>query len=181
MINIKKLSIPEILLIEPQIFNDERGFFLESFNQNEFEKAIDRKVNFVQDNQSYSKFGVLRGLHKQSYPFEQAKLVRVLSGEIYDVAVDVREKSSTYGKWVGGYLSSQNLKQLWIPEGFLHGFVVLSESAIVLYKTNNFYSKENEISIRWDDEFFNINWPIDRASILISEKDANAPKIKDRI
>ena len=117
----------------------------------------------------------------QSYPFEQAKLVRVLSGEIYDVAVDIREKSSTYGQWVGGYLSSKNFKQLWIPEGFLHGFVVLSESAIVLYKTNNFYSKENEISIRWDDEFLNIKWPIDDIDILISEKDANAPKIKDLI
>lgn len=177
--NVSATAIPEVKIIEPKIFEDNRGYFYESFNEKLFTEILGIDTSFVQDNQSFSKYGVIRGLHKQSNPFEQAKLVRVVSGEIYDVAVDVRKDSPTFGKWVGEYLSADNLKQLWIPEGFLHGFVVLSEYANVLYKTNNFYSKENEISVRWDDENLQINWPINDQDILISNKDLNAIKVED--
>lgn len=169
MITYKQLSIPDVFLIEPQVFSDERGFFFESFNQKEFEKAIDRKVAFVQDNHSKSTKGVLRGLHYQKPPFEQGKLVRVTHGEVWDVAVDLRKKSTTYGEWVGEILSAANKKQLWIPEGFAHGFVVLSDEADFSYKTTNFYQPGYEISIKWDDNNLNIKWPdIDK---IISEKD----------
>lgn len=171
MITVKKLSIPDVLLIEPKVYEDNRGFFYESFNQNEFNQAIGRNVIFVQDNHSKSHQGVLRGLHYQSYPAEQGKLVRVVSGVIWDVAVDIRKDSDTYGKWVAEILSDENKKQLWIPEGFAHGFYVLSEHAEVIYKVNTPYSKENEQTIHWKNNPFNINWPIIDDKVILSEKD----------
>jgi dTDP-4-dehydrorhamnose 3,5-epimerase len=170
MISFKQLSIPEVILIEPQIFTDERGFFFESYNQREFENAINRKVTFVQDNHSKSKQNTLRGLHYQLPPFGQGKLVRVIEGEIFDVAVDIRPDSPSKGEWVGELLSATNTKQLWIPPGFAHGFLVLSESAQVLYKTTNFYSKENEVCIQYDDKDFAIEWPL-LSKPTLSEKD----------
>lgn len=171
MINFKKLKIPDLLLIEPQVFNDDRGFFFESFNQKDFETVLKRKINFVQDNHSKSSQGVLRGLHYQTAPQEQAKLVRVIQGEVWDVAVDVRHNSSTYGQWVGEILSAKNKKQFWIPEGFAHGFYVLSETAELVYKVNQFYSKEHEKTIHWKNNSFNIDWPIKNNRVLLSQKD----------
>ena len=171
MITYKQLSIPDVFLIEPQVFNDERGFFFESYNQCEFENAINRKVTFVQDNHSQSSKGVLRGLHYQNPPFEQAKLVRVTQGKIWDVAVDIRKNSKNYGAWVGEVLSSDNKKQLWIPEGFAHGFYVLSDDAHLVYKVNQFYSKSHEQVIHWRDNPFNIEWPIHNKQIFLSKKD----------
>ena len=136
-----RLSIPEVILIEPKVFGDERGFFYESFNQKAFEELIGRQVNFVQDNHSRSSKGVLRGLHYQIKQ-PQGKLIRVVAGEVFDVAVDLRKSSPTFGKWVGVILSAQNNKQLWVPEGFAHGFVTLSESAEFLYKTTDYYAPE---------------------------------------
>lgn len=172
MITYKQLSIPDVFLIEPQVFYDERGFFFESFNQKEFEEAVGRKVAFVQDNHSKSTKGVLRGLHYQKPPFEQGKLVRVTHGEVWDVAVDIRKDSDSYGQWVAEKLSAENMKQLWIPEGFAHGLLVLSEIAEVLYKTTNFYNKESERTILWNDLDLNINWPNKPA--IISKKDLNS-------
>jgi len=143
------LSIPDVFLIEPNVYKDKRGLFFESFNQKEFEEAIKRKVNFIQDNHSKSSKGVLRGLHYQSEPYEQAKLVRVIQGEVWDVAVDIRKNSKTYGAWVGEVLSADNKKQLWIPEGFAHGFYVLSDVAELIYKVNQFYSKPHEKILHW--------------------------------
>ena len=171
MIKFKQLSIPDVFLIEPQVFNDERGFFFESFNQNEFEEAIGRKVTFVQDNHSKSVKGVLRGLHYQDDPYQQGKLVRVVDGEIWDVAVDIRKDSKFYGEWVAEQLSADNKKQLWIPEGFAHGFLTLSNFAEVLYKTNNFYDQLSEKSIIWNDPSINILWPTLDTGFLLSEKD----------
>jgi dTDP-4-dehydrorhamnose 3,5-epimerase len=153
------LAIPDVLLIEPQVFGDDRGFFFESFNQNKFEVAIGKKINFVQDNHSRSVKGVLRGLHYQLPPKAQGKLVRVIQGEVFDVAVDLRKSSPTFGKWVGEILSADNKKQLWIPEGFAHGFVTLSDKAEFLYKITDFYSPEHEQSIIWNDGTLAIQWP----------------------
>ncbi|HDX6545627.1 TPA: dTDP-4-dehydrorhamnose 3,5-epimerase, partial [Escherichia coli] len=136
--NVIKTEIPDVLIFEPKVFGDERGFFMESFNQKVFEEAVGRKVEFVQDNHSKSCKGVLRGLHFQLPPFEQAKLVRCIVGEVFDVAVDIRPNSETFGSWVGVTLSSENKRQLWIPEGFAHGFLTLSEIAEFVYKTNNY-------------------------------------------
>ncbi len=155
------LAIPDLLLIEPQVFGDDRGFFFESFNQERFEKAVGKKINFVQDNHSKSVKGVLRGLHYQLPPKAQGKLVRVIQGEVFDVAVDLRQSSATFGKWAGEILSSDNKKQLWIPEGFAHGFVTLSDTAEFLYKTTDFYSPEHEACILWNDKNINIGWPFD--------------------
>ncbi|HFM0792601.1 TPA: dTDP-4-dehydrorhamnose 3,5-epimerase, partial [Escherichia coli] len=137
--NVIKTEIPDVLILEPKVFGDERGFFMESFNQKVFEEAVGRKVEFVQDNHSKSCKGVLRGLHFQLPPFEQAKLVRCIVGEVFDVAVDIRPNSETFGSWVGVTLSSENKRQLWIPEGFAHGFLTLSDIAEFVYKTNNYY------------------------------------------
>lgn len=178
MIKYKRLSIPDVLLIEPQIFNDDRGFFFESFNQKEFEDAIGHTVNFVQDNHSKSKYGTLRGLHFQKFPDSQGKLVRVIFGEIFDVAVDLREGSKTYGEYVAEILSSDNKKQLWIPEGFAHGFLVLSDEAEVLYKATNFYSPKSEVSVRYDDSYINIKWPKIKIDYSLSDKDFNASFLK---
>ncbi|ECP4318323.1 dTDP-4-dehydrorhamnose 3,5-epimerase, partial [Salmonella enterica] len=148
----------------------ERGFFMESFNQKVFEEAVGRKIEFVQDNHSKSTKGVLRGLHYQVEPYAQGKLVRCIAGEVFDVAVDIRKDSETFGKWVGVNISSENKRQLWIPEGFAHGFLVLSDSADFLYKTSNYYSPIHERGIVWNDPTININWPINIDKIL-SEKD----------
>jgi len=153
-------KIPDVKLIEPTVFEDERGFFFESFNHRKFEEAVGRKVTFVQDNHSKSSKGVLRGLHHQLPPHAQGKLVRVVQGEVFDVAVDIRKSSPTYGQWVAETLSAENKKQLWIPEGFAHGFVVLSDTAEFLYKTTDYYAPAHERSIRWNDKVLNIPWPL---------------------
>jgi dTDP-4-dehydrorhamnose 3,5-epimerase len=171
------LSIPDVLLIEPQVFGDDRGFFYESFNQNKFEVAIGHKINFVQDNHSKSVKGVLRGLHYQLTPKAQGKLVRVIQGEVFDVAVDLRQSSSTFGKWVCEILSGDNKKQLWIPEGFAHGFLTLSDTAEFLYKTTEFYSKDHEEAIQWNDKTIGIDWPTKEVSL--SSKDNAAPSFKE--
>jgi dTDP-4-dehydrorhamnose 3,5-epimerase len=163
------LKIPEVKLIEPDVFEDERGFFYESFNQQKFNEAIGKDITFVQDNHSKSKKGVLRGLHYQEVPFEQGKLVRVIAGEVFDVAVDIRKDSPTYGQWVSEVLSADNKKQLWIPEGFAHGFVALNDSTQLLYKTTSQYNKEYEKIIIWDDPQLNIDWP--DLEISLSSKD----------
>jgi dTDP-4-dehydrorhamnose 3,5-epimerase len=170
------LSIPDVLLIEPQVFGDDRGFFYESFNQNKFEDAVKRKINFVQDNHSKSVKGVLRGLHYQLTPKAQGKLVRVIQGEVFDVAVDLRQSSPTFGKWVSEILTANNKKQLWIPEGFAHGFLTLSDTAEFLYKTTDFYSKDHEQAIIWNDETIGIDWPTDKPSL--SDKDLKAVLFK---
>ena len=163
-------QIPDVKIIEPTVFEDERGFFFESFNHKQFEEAIGCKVTFVQDNHSKSVKGVLRGLHYQMPPHAQGKLVRVVQGEVFDVAVDLRKSSPTFGHWVGEILSAVNKKQIWIPEGFAHGFLTLSESAELLYKTTNFWVKTSEGCIAWNDPNVGINWPHDMIPKL-SEKD----------
>lgn len=166
-------AIPDVLVFEPKVFGDARGFFFESFNQKVFDEAVGRHYDFVQDNHSKSAKGVLRGLHYQLPPKAQGKLVRVVSGEVFDVAVDIRKSSPTFGKWVGEYLSANNHRQLWIPPGFAHGFLVLSESAEFLYKTTDFYSPQHERSIAWNDADVMVDWPLQVQPIL-SGKDANA-------
>lgn len=171
--NVIKTAIPDVIIFEPKVFGDERGFFFESFNQKVFEDAVGREVNFVQDNHSRSAKGVLRGLHYQLPPFAQGKLVRVVQGEVFDVAVDIRKNSPTFGKWVGVNLSAENKRQLWIPEGFAHGFLTISERAEFLYKTTNYYAPESERSIIWNDPNISINWPLD-IKPLLSGKDSVA-------
>lgn len=163
------LAISDVFLIEPQVFGDERGFFFESFNQSKFEQAIDRQIKFVQDNHSKSTKGVLRGLHFQN-PNPQGKLVRVTQGEVFDVAVDIRQDSPTFGQWVGEILSAENKRQLWIPEGFAHGFLVLSDTAEFLYKTTDYYAPAHEVCIRWDDPTLAISWPL-KDKLVLSSKD----------
>ncbi|AKJ69018.1 dTDP-4-dehydrorhamnose 3,5-epimerase [Pandoraea thiooxydans] len=165
-------KIPEVLVIEPQIFGDDRGFFFESFNQKKFEEAVGRSVQFVQDNHSKSSRGVLRGLHYQIKQ-PQGKLVRVIVGEVFDVAVDLRKKSPTFGQWVGEYISAENKKQLWIPEGFAHGFVVTSEYAEFLYKTSEYWNSKYERAIAWNDPALGISWPM-KKGLRLSEKDLAA-------
>ncbi|HLW04156.1 MAG TPA: dTDP-4-dehydrorhamnose 3,5-epimerase [Azoarcus sp.] len=169
------LSIPEVFLIEPEVFGDERGFFFESFNQKAFEDAIGRPVSFVQDNHSRSAKNVLRGLHYQIQQ-PQGKLVRVTAGEIFDVAVDLRKSSPTFGQWAGAILSAENKHQLWVPEGFAHGFVVLSASADFLYKTTDYYAPEHERVVIWNDPQIAIAWP-EGIQPVLSTKDANAPSL----
>ena len=166
------LKIPDVKLIEPEVYEDERGFFYESFNQQKFNEAIGENITFVQDNHSKSSKGVMRGLHYQEAPFEQGKLVRVIAGEVFDVAVDVRKDSPSYGQWVAEVLSGENKKQLWIPEGFAHGFLTLSNEAEFLYKTTDFYNKESEKSIHWKNNEFNIDWPEVEERVLTSKKDS---------
>ena len=173
--NVIKTAIPDVVIIEPNVFDDDRGFFFESYNELNFFNAIGREINFVQDNHSCSTKGVLRGLHYQLAPYEQAKLVRVIHGEVWDVAVDIRKDSKTYGAWVAEVLSADNKKQLWIPEGFAHGFYVLSEVAELVYKVNQFYSKAYERIIHWQNNPFRIEWPIlDHDQIFLSNKDSEA-------
>ena len=165
--------IPEVKMIEPTVFENKRVFFIESFNQKVFENAVGAGMSFVQDNHSLSHKGVIRGLHYQLPPHAQGKLVRVTQGEVFDVAVDIRKSSSTYGQWVAEILSSTNKKQLWIPEGFAHGFMTLSDKAEFLYKTTSYYMQESERSIHWNDDSIGIRWP-QQVEINISEKDAIA-------
>ncbi|MEG7362337.1 dTDP-4-dehydrorhamnose 3,5-epimerase [Pseudomonas citronellolis] len=172
-----RLTIPEVVLIEPKVFGDDRGFFFESFNHQQFEEAIGRPVKFVQDNHSRSSKGVLRGLHYQLQN-PQGKLVRVVNGEVFDVAVDMRRSSPTFGKWVGALLSAENKHQLWVPEGFAHGFVVLSDSADFLYKTTDYYAPQHERCIRWDDSELGIDWPLESPPVL-SAKDSEGMSFKD--
>ena len=165
-----RLAIPDVVVFEPKVFGDERGFFFESFNQKIFEEATGLKREFVQDNHSKSQKGVLRGLHYQLPPMAQGKLVRVTQGEVFDVAVDIRKNSPTFGQWVSANLSAENNKQMWIPEGFAHGFITLSETAEFLYKTTNYYSPEHERCIAWDDKTVNIGWP-EGVAAQLSAKD----------
>ena len=174
------------LLIKPNVFKDERGFFMESWNSNDWKNIMEKSKQefnlFLQDNHSKSSIGVLRGLHYQLNPYAQGKLVRCISGEIFDVAVDIRINSPTFGKYVGEFLSSENYLQLWIPEGFAHGFLTISEKAEVLYKTTNFWDKNSERSIKWDDPSINIEWPeviLKNNEILISPKDSQAPLLSE--
>lgn len=178
--NVIKTGIEDVLILEPKVFGDERGFFMESFNQKLFNEIVGKEINFVQDNHSKSKKGTLRGMHYQSAPFAQGKLVRCLAGEVFDVAVDIRESSSTFGKWVGVILSEENKRQLWIPEGFAHGFLTLSDTAEFAYKATNYYSPENEAAIIWNDNFINIEWPeIEQGNIILSNKDMKAKKLNE--
>ena len=162
-------TIPDVIILEPNVFGDSRGFFLESFNQKEFDQAISQNIQFVQDNHSRSVKGVLRGLHYQ-VQHAQGKLIRVARGSVFDVAVDLRQSSATFGQWVGAELTEDNHCQLWVPAGFAHGFVVTSDYADVVYKTTNYYAPEDEYCIAWNDPAVGINWPIDYQPRL-SEKD----------
>jgi dTDP-4-dehydrorhamnose 3,5-epimerase len=167
--NVIPTAIPDVLIFEPKVFGDTRGFFFESFNQKTFEQAVGESVMFVQDNHSKSQKGVLRGLHYQMPPYAQGKLVRVVEGEVFDVAVDIRRNSPMFGKWVGVTLSAANHRQLWIPEGFAHGFITLSYAAQFLYKTTNYYSTAHERCIAWNDATICINWPFADTPILSSK------------
>ncbi|XQE68475.1 dTDP-4-dehydrorhamnose 3,5-epimerase [Pseudomonas sp. P3C3] len=168
--NVSRTEIPDVMVIEPKVFGDDRGFFYESFNEARFAEATGVSVEFVQDNHSKSARNVLRGLHYQLKQ-PQGKLVRVVQGEVFDVAVDIRKSSPTFGKWVGLILSAENKKQLWIPAGFAHGFLVLSDTAEFLYKTTDYYSPESERCLLWNDESIGIQWP-STAVPLLSAKDA---------
>ncbi|MDW2056798.1 dTDP-4-dehydrorhamnose 3,5-epimerase [Vibrio sp. 506] len=171
-------KIPDVKIIEPKVFGDERGFFMETWNQKRFEELVTGKpTTFVQDNHSKSKKGILRGLHYQTEN-TQGKLVRVVSGEVFDVAVDIRKNSPTFGQWVGVYLSAENKRQLWVPEGFAHGFYVTSDEAEFVYKCTDYYNPQVEQSILWDDKDININWPLDTKPQL-SEKDMKAKRISE--
>lgn len=170
--NIQSSAIPDVFIIEPQVFGDERGFFFESFNTQAFRQATGLNVDFVQDNHSKSVRGVLRGLHYQLPPHAQGKLVRVVQGQVYDVAVDIRRDSPSYGQWVGEILSADNKKQLWIPPGFAHGFITLSDTAEFLYKTTDFYAPTHERCIRWDDPALAIDWRLGTQQPMVSAKDA---------
>ena len=171
------------LIIKPKIFFDNRGYFFESWNHSEFKQIISRDVNFVQDNHSESKLGVLRGLHYQLKPKAQAKLVRCTKGEVFDVLVDIRKHSKTYGEWSSIVLNSQNKLQFWIPEGFVHGFISLKDLSEVQYKTNEYWAKDHERSLCWEDSNVKIDWPLvnnnERLKIIINDKDANAPSLKE--
>jgi dTDP-4-dehydrorhamnose 3,5-epimerase len=173
--NVIETDLLGVLIIEPQVFGDDRGFFMETWNKERYAEA-GIPTEFVQDNLSFSRKGVLRGLHFQD-PNPQGKLVSVLQGEVYDVAVDIRKSSPTFGKWVGVSLSSDNKRQLYVPEGFAHGFCVTSETALLCYKCTDFYDPNAESSIRWDDAYLKINWPIEVSEI--SEKDLNGMPFKD--
>ena len=165
-------------VIEPKIFNDERGYFLESYNENTFQNGVGKRVHFVQDNQSFSTKGVLRGLHHQTEEHAQAKLVRVLQGEVLDVVVDIRPKSTTYGEHITILLSSENQKQFFIPRGFAHGFLVLSDTATFFYKCDNFYNKESEGGIIYNDMSLNIDWKLPEQNLIISDKDMILPPLE---
>lgn len=171
-------AIEGVVIIEPRLFKDERGYFFESFSQREFEEKI-RKISFVQDNESKSSYGVLRGLHFQKPPYAQSKLVRVIKGAVLDVAVDIRKGSPTFGKHVAVELTEENHLQLFIPRGFAHGFSVLSQEVIFQYKCDNFYAPQSEGALAWDDSDLNINWRIPTNQIILSEKDKYHEKLKD--
>jgi dTDP-4-dehydrorhamnose 3,5-epimerase len=179
MINCVATALPDVRILEPKVFGDDRGFFFESFNEREFSEAIGARqpVRFVQDNHSRSARHVLRGLHYQVRQ-PQGKLVRVLRGEVFDVAVDIRKSSPTFGKWTGAVLSESNRRQVWIPAGFAHGFLVISESADFLYKTTDYWASQHERCIAWDDPAIGIEWPLAGAPVL-SEKDRNGVSLAE--
>ena len=178
-------AIPDVVIIEPTVFSDERGWFMESFNEKSFHDELTKlglsiPNEFVQDNHSFSNKGVLRGLHYQIAPNAQGKLVRVTQGSVFDVAVDIRRESPTFGKWVGVELSDENHKQLWVPEGFAHGFLTLEDNTHFLYKTTNYYSKKCERSMAWNDPALLIQWPLGQIkNIIVSKKDQTATYFKD--
>ncbi len=169
--NVRPTAIPGVVVVEPRVFGDARGFFYESFNKRQLEVALGRTLEFVQDNHSLSRRGVLRGLHYQ-LPRPQGKLVRVVRGEVFDVAVDLRRASPTFGRWVAETLSAENKRQLWVPEGFAHGFLVLSDEAEFLYKTTDYWQPEHERCIRWDDPDLAVAWPLAGVTPAVSAKDA---------
>ena len=171
-------KISDVIIIEPTVFGDTRGYFLESYNQNKFEEFIGN-ISFVQDNESKSSKGVLRGLHFQKPPFAQAKLVRCIEGKVLDVAVDIRKESKTYGNHIAVELSGENKKQLFVPRGFAHGFVVLSESATFAYKVDNTYAPDHDAGIRWNDKELNIQWGMKDGEVMVSEKDAELPFLSE--
>jgi len=177
MINIIDTKIKDVKIIEPQVYKDERGYFFESYNEKEFHNKIG-KINFIQDNESFSKFGTLRGLHFQKNPYEQSKLVRVIKGEIQDVVVDIRIESLTYLKYLSIKLSEKNKKQIFIPKGFAHGFLVLSDEAIVSYKVDNYFNPESCSGIKFNDPDISIGWKLNTTDIILSENDKILPLIK---
>jgi len=177
--NLIKTKIADLYIIEPRIFGDERGYFFESYNKKVLDDLVGKEYNFVQDNQSKSRYGVIRGLHYQLSPYSQAKLVRVLHGRVYDVAVDLRKDSATYGEWVGVELSEENKKQFLIPKGFAHGFSVLSETAVFAYKCDEYYHPESEGGINYKDPDLVIDWQISEKDITVSEKDADLPFLEN--
>ena len=172
-----KQIIPEVMLIKPKVFGDDRGYFVETFQKEQFESAIGYQVNFCQDNESKSSKGVLRGLHFQAPPYAQSKLVRVVDGEVLDVAVDIRKGSPTYGKHVSALLSSENKYQLFVPRGFAHGFIVLSETAIFSYKVDNYYAPDHDRGLAFDDSKLNIDWQLSSSQIQLSDKDKTQPTL----
>lgn len=175
-----KTEIEGVYVLEPKVFRDVRGYFFESWRQADFDQHIGRHVEFIQDNESKSSYGVLRGLHYQKGEYSQAKLVRVIRGRVLDVAVDIRKSSPTFGKYVAVELSEENKRQLFIPRGFAHGFLVLSDEAVFTYKVDNVYAPQHEASIRWNDKDINIEWPISADDVLTSEKDLlKATSLKD--
>jgi dTDP-4-dehydrorhamnose 3,5-epimerase len=176
--NIIKTDIPEVVIVEPRVFGDNRGYFFESFSERDFAAAV-REVKFVQDNESLSCYGVVRGLHFQKPPHAQSKLVRVVKGKVLDVAVDVRRGSPTFGRYVSVELSEENHRQFFIPRGFAHGFVVLSEEAVFQYKCDNYYAPQSEGAITWDDPDLGIEWGIPIEDVILSEKDKAHPRLKD--
>ena len=179
MIEVVKTEIPGVLIIEPKVFGDDRGYFMESFNAREFTEKTGIDITFVQDNESKSRFGVLRGLHFQLPPYTQSKLVRVVKGKVLDVAVDIRKGSSTYGKYVTCEMTEENKRQFFVPKGFAHGFCVLSDEAVFQYKCDDFYHPEAEGAIAWDDPDIAIQWPVEAENVILSEKDKHHPNLKD--
>lgn len=177
--NVHPTALPEVLIFEPKVFRDDRGYFLESFSQRLFDKAVGHPVAFVQDNHSRSSRGVLRGIHYQLDPHPQGKLVRATSGSVFDVAVDLRRSSPNFGRWVGVELSEDNHRQLWIPPGFGHAFLVLSPTADFLYKTTDYYAPQTEGSVRWDDPTIGIEWPDIHVEPILSAKDLAAPNLAE--
>ena len=176
--NVIKTAIDGVVILEPRIFGDDRGYFFESFSQKIFDQMV-RPVHFVQDNESKSKYGVLRGLHFQKGKYAQSKLVRVVSGTVLDVAVDIRRESPTFGQYVSVELSGENKRQFFVPRGFAHGFAVLSKEAVFQYKCDNFYAPESEGAIAWYDPLLGIDWHLDSSDIILSDKDKNHPYLND--
>jgi dTDP-4-dehydrorhamnose 3,5-epimerase len=177
--NFIKTNIPEIVICEPIVHGDDRGYFVETFREDKLERFLEYKVNFCQDNESKSKFGVLRGLHYQLPPFSQSKLIRVISGKVLDIVVDIKKGSPTFGKYVSVELSGENKRQLFIPRGFAHGFVVLSDEATFAYKVDNYYSKECDRGIAYDDDTIGVDWQIDKNLLQLSQKDTKQPSLEE--
>ena len=172
-----KTDIAGVLILEPDIFNDNRGYFFESYSEAKFREATGLDITFIQDNESLSSYGVLRGLHFQNPPYEQAKLVRVVKGKVWDVTVDIRRDSPTFGKYVAVELSGENKRQLFIPRGFAHGYVVLEDNTIFQYKCDNYFAPEHQGAVIWNDPQIGIMWPIPKEDIILSEKDKNNPAL----